>query len=86
MLIVDLQNNALPPRVNIAQRCQGVQYLRCQVDLANRYCCQVRLNSVADFPMKSVTISIDNLCRRGGDGLPAPGDNLPFSINNRSVH
>ena len=22
--------------------------------------------------------------RRGGDGLPAPGDNLPFSINNRS--
>ena len=22
--------------------------------------------------------------RRGGDGLPPPGDNLPFSINNRS--
>ena len=21
--------------------------------------------------------------RRGGHGLPAPGDNLPFSINNR---
>jgi len=21
--------------------------------------------------------------RRGGDGLPPPGDNLPFSINNR---
>ena len=24
------------------------------------------------------------IIRRGGDGLPAPGDNLPFSINNRS--
>ena len=22
-------------------------------------------------------------CRRGGHGLPPPGDNLPFSINNR---
>ena len=25
-----------------------------------------------------------SVARRGGDGLPPPGDNLPFSINNRS--
>ena len=24
-----------------------------------------------------------SVARRGGDGLPPPGDNLPFSINNR---
>ena len=24
-----------------------------------------------------------SVIRRGGDGLPPPGDNLPFSINNR---
>ena len=37
MLIVDFQNNALPPRFNIAQCCQGVLYFRRQVDSASRY-------------------------------------------------
>ena len=26
-----------------------------------------------------------SVARRGGDGLPPPGDNLPFSINNRYI-
>ena len=30
--------------------------------------------------MRSFSTSV---ARRGGDGLPPPGDNLPFSINNR---
>ena len=34
----------------------------------------------AVMPTRNFSTSV---IRRGGDGLPPPGDNLPFSINNR---
>jgi len=33
--------------------------------------------------LASVRSFTTSALRRGGDGLPPPGDNLPFSINNR---
>ena len=83
MLISYFQKNVLSRCHNLPQCCQRVQHLGGQVNYNLRD--SDWWKGVSQCLPRRESCWQCLFLRRGGDGLPAPGDNLPFAINNRFI-